>query len=104
MIYWNMKTNKEIKKIKLKIVPVLEKNGVKKAGIFGSYATGEQKKNSDVDILIEVPKGRKFSLLDLVGLQFELEKILKKKVDLLTYKGLSPYLKKYIMAEEIKII
>ena len=69
-----------------------------KAGIFGSYARGEAKKRSDVDILIK-QKGRK-SLLDLVGLEMKL----KKKVDLLDYKGLSPYLKERILKEEVRIL
>ena len=96
-----MKT--DIKSIKRKIVPLLKKNGVVRAGIFGSYARGEAKKRSDVDVLIEV-KRRKFSLLDLVGLEMELEKKLGKKVDLLTYNGISPYLKERILNEEVRII
>ncbi|MCX6719707.1 MAG: nucleotidyltransferase domain-containing protein, partial [Candidatus Staskawiczbacteria bacterium] len=57
-----------IQEIKRKISPILKKNGVKKAAIFGSYARGEEKKRSDVDILIEYEKNDK-SLLDLVGLE-----------------------------------
>lgn len=98
-----MDRNKQLDRIKKIIVPILKKNGVVKAGIFGSYARGEQKKRSDIDLLIEV-KRRKFSLLDLVGLEIELKKVLKKKVDLLTYNGLSPYLKQRILAEEVRII
>lgn len=98
-------TNKnELRKLQQKIVPILKSNNVVRAGIFGSYARGEAKKRSDIDILIKVRKGKKFSLLDLVGLQMELEEKLGKKVDLLTYNGISPYLKKYIMEDEIKII
>lgn len=77
-----------INKLSKMIVPILKKNQVIKAGIFGSFARGEQKKSSDVDILIEVKK--KFSLLDLVGLEMELKKVLKKKVDLLTYNSINP--------------
>lgn len=95
--------NKDINRLKRKIVPILKKNNVVRAGIFGSYARGEAKKNSDIDILIKV-KRKKFSLLDLVGLQMELEGKLGKKVDLLTYNGISKYLKKYILEDEIKII
>jgi len=95
--------NKEIEKIKKKIIPTLKKNKVVRAGIFGSYARGENRKNSDVDILVEI-KTRPFSLFDLVSLEFELEKILKRKVDLLTYKGINPLLKKYILPDEVKII
>ena len=89
-----------MEEMKKKIVKILKKNKVVRAGIFGSYARGEQKKNSDVDILIEFDG----SLLDLVGLEMELQKILKIKVDLLTYGGISPYLKDRILNEEIKII
>ena len=87
--------------IKRKVVPILRHYGIQKAGIFGSYARGEAKKNSDIDILIQPPKGIGFGV---VGIQIELEKKLGKKVDLVTYKGISPYLKKYILQDEIKII
>lgn len=92
--------NKEINKLKARIKPILKRNKIARAGIFGSYARGEQKKNSDVDILIEFNGG----LLDLVGLELELKRILKKKVDLLTYNGINPLLKKLILLEEIRII
>ena len=42
--------DKRIERIKLKALPILKKYGVTKAGIFGSYATGKNKKNSDIDI------------------------------------------------------
>ena len=92
--------NKEIKKIKPKIIKVLKKHNVARAGIFGSYARGEQTKKSDIDILIEFDG----SLLDLVGLEMELKSQLKKKVDLLTYNGINHLLKKRIMQEEVRII
>ena len=90
------------KNITRKIRPILKRNGVAKAGLFGSYARGEAKKRSDVDILIQF-RGRK-SLLDLVGLQQELEEKLKKKVDVLTYKSIHPLLKERILKEEVKIL
>ena len=94
---------KEINKIKSKVKRILKKNGVVKAGIFGSYARGEQTKESDIDILIEV-KGRKFSLLDLISLEMELKRILKKKVDLLTYKSINHLIRERILNEEVRII
>jgi uncharacterized protein len=93
----------EINKIKPKIVKLLKENGVVRAGVFGSYARGEQKKNSDIDILIEV-RGRKFSLFDLIALEMELKKVLKKKVDLLTYNGINHLLRERILREEVRII
>jgi len=94
-----MKKNK-INKIKKPIVDILKKHKIKKAGIFGSYTRGEEKKNSDVDILVDFNG----SLLTLVGIEMELEKTLRKKVDLLTYGGIHPLLKKIILDEEVRII
>ncbi len=81
---------------------ILKNNDVVRAGLFGSYARGEAKKHSDIDLIVEF-KGKK-SLFDFVGLKFELEDILKKKVDLLTYKSLHPLLKERILREEKKIL
>lgn len=88
-------------KIIPKIKQILKKNKVKKAGIFGSYVRGKQKKDSDIDILVEPPKGIGFGF---VRIQFELENKLKRKVDLVSYNGLSPYLKNKILSQEIRII
>jgi hypothetical protein len=97
------KERKEFEKMKPKIIEILKRHNVRGAGVFGSYARGEQTKDSDIDILIEV-RGRRFSLLDLVGIELELKKELRRDVDLLTYKGISPYLKKSILEEEVRII
>ena len=93
---------RKLERIKMRTLPVLRKYEVVKAGIFGSYARGDEKRSSDIDILIKF-KGKK-SLFDLVGLELELERILKKKVDLLTYNGLHHLLKDKILKEEIKIL
>jgi uncharacterized protein len=92
---------KALKELIPKIIEVLKKNNVKKAGIFGSYSRGEEKKDSDIDILIESPRGIGFGF---AGIQLELEDKLKKKVDLITYKYISPYLKDRILKEEIRIL
>ncbi len=91
---------KTITKIKKPIIEVLKKHNIKKAGIFGSYAREEHKKNSDIDILIEFNGG----LLNLVRLERELQKKIKVKIDLLTYGGIHPLLKKRILNEEVRII
>jgi|SRR3989344_1939825 len=88
--------------IKKKITPLLQKNDVIEAGIFGSFARKENKKDSDIDLIIKF-KGKK-SLLDLASLELKLEKKLKKKVDIVTYKSINLLLKKRILNEEIKII
>tara|TARA_Y100000310_G_C20642072_1_gene794539 strand:- start:1478 stop:1774 length:297 start_codon:yes stop_codon:yes gene_type:complete len=93
--------NPIIKKLKPSIIRILKKNGVSKAGIFGSYARGDQKKNSDIDILIQPPKGIGFGF---AGIQLDLEERLKKKVHLVTYKYIYPLLRKQILKEEIRIL
>lgn len=99
----NNEQAKQLNALKKAITPILKRNGVIKAGIFGSYARGEATKDSDVDILIKV-KAKKFSLFDLAGLELELEKKLEKKVDLLTYKSIHPLLKERILKEEVPVL
>ena len=82
--------------------PILKRNKVVHAGIFGSAARGELTKGSDVDFLITFKWTR--SLLDLVRLRDELQSILKRNVDVLTYGSVHPLLKKSIFKDEIKIL
>ena len=97
-----MKTIKQIELIKKKIMPILKKNKEVRAGIFGSYARGEQKKNSDVDILVEIKK--RISLFDFAGIKIELEEKLGKKVDLVEYKIINPRIRENIINSEVRII
>jgi hypothetical protein len=69
--------------------------------IFGSFARGEEKKNSDIDMLVKFT-GQK-SLMDLMDLKFDLEKELKIDVDIATYDSINPLLEKIIKKDEIKI-
>ncbi len=86
--------------VKNLIRDILKKSNIKKEEIFGSYARGEEKRNSDVDILIEFDG----SLFEMVGLRLEFEKRLKKKIDLVSHRELSPHLKKYIIQDGVRII
>ena len=70
-----MNKRAQLNRIKRIVVPLLKKHGVARAGIFGSYARGEQKKKSDIDILIQPSKHMGFAFF---GLAMELQKILKK--------------------------
>lgn len=78
------------------------KNDVKKAAFFGSVVREELTEESDLDILVEF-EGEK-SLLDLVNLKMELEEVLERKVDVLTYDSLHPLLKERILKEQEAII
>ncbi len=85
-----------------KIREILERNGAKRAGLFGSYARGENRKGSDIDMLVELGKGK--SLLDLIGLEQELEQKTRSKFDLVTYKSLNHLIRDDILKEEVKIL
>ena len=89
----------QLELIKRKAIPVLQKYHVKKAGIFGSYARGKQKRNSDVDFLIEI-NDQKMSLLGFIHIKHELENVLGKKVDLVEYKLLRSEIREKVAAEE----
>ncbi len=95
--------SKEIEEIKSKIVPILKKNKVTKAGVFGSYSRGEQKKDSDIDIAVNI-EDKKMSLLGFIALIRVLEETLKRKVDLVEYSAIKPRIKQKILDEEIKIL
>ncbi|MBA3046773.1 nucleotidyltransferase family protein [Patescibacteria group bacterium] len=91
---------KEIKKIiKNNLAFIKEKYGVKEVGIFGSFATGEQKKGSDVDVLVEF--NRSITLLKYANLKNFLEDQLNIKVDLVQKSGLKPLIKDSILKETI---
>lgn len=62
------------------IRPILQVAGVRKAALFGSVARGEAREGSDLDLLVELPKGK--SLLDLVALKQRLEAVVGRPVDL----------------------
>jgi hypothetical protein len=111
MTYSNRRLNKNIQKdpennvaeIKARILPILRHNGVKRAAIFGSVARGEATKKSDVDFLIEFKKERP-TLFDVGGLKGELEKKLKRSVDLVLFRSIDSRLKERILRERVDII
>jgi hypothetical protein len=87
-----------VEEIMSKITPVLREYDVGKASLFGSIVRGEDSPDSDIDILVEF-SGEK-SLMDLAGLRIDLEELLGRKVDVLTFESLHPLLKNRILAEQ----
>lgn len=91
-----------IPEIKNKILPVLKKYGIKKASLFGSVVRDEQTEQSDIDLLVELPETA--SLLELASLKLDLEEILQRKVDVLTFDSLHPLLKDKILHEQEAVL
>jgi hypothetical protein len=80
---------------------VSRKYKVSEIGIFGSFVRGDQKKRSDIDILVdffEIP-----DLLKFIELERYLQKLLRKKVDLVDKEGIRPQLKDIILKEVVYI-
>ena len=75
----------------------IKKYGVKKIGLFGSYASGEQKAVSDIDILVEFELGKK-SFDNYMDLKFYLEKMFGRKVDLVINDSIKPSLRDPILS------
>ena len=92
----------KIDKIKRKILPILKRYNVRRAGIFGSVVRGEEHEESDIDVLVEIES--RMSLLDFAGLKLELEEALGKRVDLGEYSTIKPIIKEQILSEEVSIL
>jgi len=73
-----------------------------KAYLFGSYARNEQTETSDIDILVELDYTKKVGM-EFISMQFDLEKLLHSKVDLVSAGGLSKYIKPRIENEKVLI-
>ena len=91
-----------IKEIENKILPVLRKYHVRRASLFGSVVMSEITEESDVDLLVELPETA--SLLDLAGLKIDIEELLGRNVDVLTYDSLHPLLRDRILSEQVAIL
>ena len=69
---------------------------VLKAWLFGSYSRGEDRPDSDVDILVTYDRSQPIGLFKIAGMHLELEHLLGKEVDLVEEKMLFPWVSKYV--------
>lgn len=92
-----MRHDQLVKEKRAEILHIASRYGAHDVRVFGSVARGESERESDVDFLVELEDGR--SLLDLGGLQMELEELLGCKVDVVTESGLYWLLRRRILKE-----
>jgi len=85
---------REIEKI---LVDILSRHDASRIAIFGSRVRGEERPDSDLDVLVSF--GRAKSLLRLIAIERELSESLGIKVDLLTETALSPHLRERIQPQ-----
>ena len=97
-----MKTLDEIRTIVRQHRDVLgEKYGIAVVGVFGSYVRGEQKGQSDIDLLVDIL--HPISLLELVGAEIYLSEALGSKVELVPKRDVREELRETIFAETVTI-
>lgn len=77
------------------------KHGARSVRVFGSLARGQADEGSDVDFLVELEPGR--TLLDLGGLQQELEALLGRRVDVVTVRGLKGRIRDRVLREAVPV-
>ncbi len=79
-------------------INTIKQFGVRKIGLFGSVVKGETKGDSDIDVLVEfTEEGETYS--NLINLYCFLKDLFDRKIDLVTTKGISPYIAPYILNE-----
>ena len=81
------------------ILATANKRGARNVRIFGSVARGDQRRDSDIDFLVDFEPGR--SLFDLAGLWLDLEKLLGCKVDVVSNRGLKPRLASEVLRDAV---
>lgn len=77
----------------------LRERGIQSAALFGSVARGTARPDSDVDVLIDLTPGSRFSLVDLAATKDFLEEQLGRRVDLATREGLHPDIRGRVLRE-----
>ena len=84
-----------------KILQIAARHGARKVRVFGSVARGEARRGSDIDFLVEMDEGR--SLLDHAALILDLERLLKRPVDVASERGLRPPVRKEVLKDAIAL-
>ena len=83
------------------ILQAARQHGATSIRLFGSVARGDETGGSDIDFLVRMEPGR--SLLDMGGLQFDLEELLGCNVDLVSERGLRPRFRDRVLREALAV-
>jgi len=83
------------------ILKIAARHGARKVRVFGSVARGTARRNSDVDFLVDMEEGR--SLMDRAALILDLERLLKRSVDVASERGLRRVVRKEVLKDAIAL-
>lgn len=86
---------------KAAILALAAKHGARNVRVFGSVARGEERSDSDIDLLVDMEEGRTY--FDLVDLWLETQTLMGRKVDVLTEPEVSPYIRKQVLKEAVPL-
>jgi Predicted nucleotidyltransferases len=81
------------------ILRIAARYGIENVRVFGSFARGKNRPDSDLDLLVDLEPGR--SLLDIIAAKQDLEDLLKRSVDVVTERSLSPYFRDSVTQEVV---
>lgn len=90
-----------LKEQREEILAICARYGARNVRIFGSVARGDADEQSDIDFIVDLEEGR--TLFDLGGLQYELELLLKRPVDIVTESGLKLRIRDRVLHEAIAL-
>ncbi len=96
-----MRIEDELRDRRAEILRLCASHGARNPRIFGSVARGGSDELSDVDLLVEMESGR--TLFDLGGLQYDLERLLSRPVDVVTERGLKARIRDRVLREAVPI-
>ena len=83
--------------------PRLRARGVTRLALFGSVARGEERPDSDIDVLIDVDPNVKFTLLDWAGVEADVQELFGRPVEVCRRDRLKPLLRDAIIAEAVDV-
>ncbi|MBZ5728186.1 MAG: nucleotidyltransferase domain-containing protein [Acidobacteriia bacterium] len=92
-------TDQTLRTQRAEILRIALLHGIGNIRVFGSFARGESVPDSDLDLLVDLEAGR--SLLDIIGAKQDLEDLLERRVDIVTERSLSPYVREGILKEAV---